>query len=157
MSHGDRIERMPEGFVGLAHSSSSPYAAMGDLHRNWYGVQFHPEVHHTPGGRDILRRFVLEICGCKPEWTPESIIETSVAQIKARAGKERVMIAVSGGVDSSVAAALVHHAIGDQLHAVFVDTGLLRKDEATAVQGAFFRNLGHPLVTLNIQEEVLPL
>ena len=154
MSHGDRIERMPEGFVGLAHSSSSPYAAMGDLHRNWYGVQFHPEVHHTPGGRDILRRFVLEICGCKPEWTPESIIETSVAQIKARAGKERVMIAVSGGVDSSVAAALVHHAIGDQLHAVFVDTGLLRKDEATAVQGAFFRNLGHPLVTLNIQEEV---
>jgi len=105
MSHGDRIERMPEGFVGLAHSSSSPYAAMGDLHRNWYGVQFHPEVHHTPGGRDILRRFVLEICGCKPEWTPESIIETSVAQIKARAGKERVMIAVSGGVDSSVAAA----------------------------------------------------
>jgi GMP synthase (glutamine-hydrolysing) len=154
MSHGDRIEHMPRGFVGLAHSSSSPYAAMGDLTRNWYGVQFHPEVHHTPGGRDILRRFVHEICGCKPEWTPASIIETSVAQIKARVGNEKVIVAVSGGVDSSVAAALMHRAIGDQLHAVFVDTGLLRKNEAKGVHEAFTGNLGHPLVTLNIQEEV---
>ncbi len=154
MSHGDRIEHMPRGFVGLAHSSSSPYAAMGDLTRNWYGVQFHPEVHHTPGGRDILRRFVHEICGCKPEWTPASIIETSVAQIKARVGNEKVIVAVSGGVDSSVAAALMHRAIGDQLHAVFVDTGLLRKNEAKGVHEAFTGNLGHPLATLNIQEEV---
>ncbi|MEN6572533.1 MAG: glutamine-hydrolyzing GMP synthase [Anaerolineaceae bacterium] len=154
MSHGDRIEHMPRGFVGLAHSSSSPYAAMGDLTRNWYGVQFHPEVHHTPGGRDILRRFVHEICGCKPEWTPASIIETSAAQIKARVGNEKVIVAVSGGVDSSVAAALMHRAIGDQLHAVFVDTGLLRKNEAKGVHEAFTCNLGHPLVTLNIQEEV---
>jgi GMP synthase (glutamine-hydrolysing) len=154
MSHGDRIERMPAGFASLAHSASSPYAAMGDLQRNWYGVQFHPEVHHTPGGREILRRFVLEICACSPAWTPASIIETSIAQIKGKVGNEKVIVAVSGGVDSSVAAALVSAAIGDQLHAVFVDTGLLRKNEAQSVQAAFARNLAHPLTTVNVQQEV---
>ena len=86
MSHGDRIEKMPPGFQGLAHSDSSPYAAMGDMHKNWYGVQFHPEVHHTPGGREILRRFVHEICGCKSDWTPRNIIESSVDQIRAKVG-----------------------------------------------------------------------
>jgi len=154
MSHGDRIEKMPPGFQVLAHSYSSPYAAMGDMRKNWYGVQFHPEVHHTPGGREILRRFVHEICGCKSDWTPRNIIESSVDQIRAKVGTEKVIVAASGGVDSSVAAALVHRAIGNQLTAVFVDTGLLRKNEVQEVQSAFTKNLGHPLVTVNAQDAV---
>ena len=125
MSHGDRITRMPEGFVALAKSDNSPYAAMGDFTRKYFGVQFHPEVHHTPNGKEVLKHFVVEICGANPDWTPASIIEESVSRIRAQVGSERVLAAVSGGVDSSVAAALVHKAIGDQLVAVFVDTGLL--------------------------------
>ncbi len=154
MSHGDRIEKMPPGFQGLAHSDSSPYAAMGDMRKNWYGVQFHPEVHHTPGGREILRRFVHEICGCNSDWTPRNIIESSVDLIRSRVGSEKVIVAASGGVDSSVAAALVHRAIGDQLTAVFVDTGLLRQNEAQEVQSAFTKNLNHSLVTVNAQDAV---
>jgi GMP synthase (glutamine-hydrolysing) len=125
MSHGDRITRLPEGFIPLAKSDNSPYAAMGDLTRNYYGVQFHPEVHHTPGGGEILRRFAVEICGVTPNWTPENIIQASVEKIRAQVGDARVLAAVSGGVDSSVATALVHKAIGDQLVAIYVDTGLM--------------------------------
>ncbi len=154
MSHGDRIESMPPGFQALARSASSPYAAMGNLSRKWFGVQFHPEVHHTPGGREILRRFVHEICGCASDWTPQGIIESSVQQIRSKAGSERVIVAASGGVDSSVAAALVHRAIGDRLVAVFVDTGLLRKNEAMQVETAFTRNLGHSLVVVNAGDEM---
>ena len=125
MSHGDRITRMPEGFVVLAKSGNSPFAAIGDFKRKYFGVQFHPEVHHTPNGSNLLKHFVIDICGVSPTWTPASIIEESVTRIRAQVGSERVLAAVSGGVDSSVAAALVHKAIGDQLVAVFVDTGLL--------------------------------
>ncbi len=137
MSHGDRITRLPQGFVALARSGNSPYAAMGDLQRKYFGVQFHPEVHHTPNGEKLLQHFVLDICEARPEWTPRSIIDEVGGTGPQQVGKERVLAAVSGGVDSSVAAALVHEAIGDQLVAVFVDTGLLRKNEGEQVAAAF--------------------
>ena len=149
MSHGDRITRMPEGFVALARSDNSPYAAMGDLRRRYFGVQFHPEVRHTPGGEQVLRRFVLDVCGASPDWTPESIIEQAVERVRRQVGGERVLAAVSGGVDSSVAAALVHRAVGDQLVAVFVDTGLLRQGEAEQAAAAFRDRLHAELVTVD--------
>lgn len=155
MSHGDRITRMPEGFVALAKSGSSPYAAMGDFDRKYFGVQFHPEVQHTPNGSELLKHFVVEICGAKPDWTPDSIIEESVTRIRAQVGRERVMAAVSGGVDSSVAAALVHKAIGDQLVAVFVDNGLLRKGEGEQVAATFREQMGAELVAVDAADEFL--
>jgi GMP synthase (glutamine-hydrolysing) len=153
MSHGDRITKLPEGFIPLAASSNSPFAAMGDLKRNYYGVQFHPEVHHTPNGEKLLKHFVLQVCGVRPDWTPVSIIEESVERIREQVGDQRVLAAVSGGVDSSVAAALVHRAIGDQMVAVFVDTGLLRKKEGEQVATAFRGNLGAELITVDASEE----
>jgi GMP synthase (glutamine-hydrolysing) len=153
MSHGDRITRMPKGFVALAKSDNSPYAAMGDFKRKYFGVQFHPEVHHTPNGSELLKHFVADICGAKPTWTPASIIEESVKRIRAQVGSERVLAAVSGGVDSSVAAALVHRAIGDQLVAVFVDTGLLRKGEGEQVVKVFREQMGAELVAVDAEEQ----
>jgi GMP synthase (glutamine-hydrolysing) len=153
MSHGDRIERPPTGFTVLARSANSPIAAMGDPKRRYYGLQFHPEVRHTPAGAEILSRFVHEICGCRGDWTPESIIQQAVDRIRQQVGPSRVLAAVSGGVDSSVATALVQKAVGDQLSAVFVDTGLMRKDERLWVEEAFRENLGANLVTLNAIEE----
>jgi len=153
MSHGDRITKLPEGFIALAGSGNSPFAAMGDMKRKYFGVQFHPEVHHTPNGETLLKHFVIEICGVKPNWTPASIIEDSVERIRGQVGSERVLAAVSGGVDSSVAAALVHKAVGDQLVAVFVDTGLLRKNEGEQVASAFRRYLGAELLTIEASDE----
>jgi len=153
MSHGDRITKLPEGFIALARSGNSPFAAMGDMQRKYFGVQFHPEVHHTPNGEKLLKHFVVEICGVKPDWTPASIIEESVSRIRKQVGRERVLAAVSGGVDSSVAAALVHKAIGDQLVAVFVDTGLLRKNEGGQVASAFRNHLHAELITVDASEE----
>jgi len=153
MSHGDRITRMPDGFVALAKSGNSPFAAMGDMKRKYFGVQFHPEVHHTPHGTELLQHFVIDICGAKPEWTPLSIIDDSVKRIQQQVGKERVLAAVSGGVDSSVAAALVHKAIGDQLICMFVDTGLLRHDEGGQVASAFRGGLGVELITVEASDE----
>ncbi|HEX9840965.1 MAG TPA: glutamine-hydrolyzing GMP synthase [Anaerolineales bacterium] len=155
MSHGDRITRMPEGFTVLARSGNSPFAAIGDMRRKYFGVQFHPEVHHTPNGEKLLKHFVLDICGVKPNWTPASIIEESVTRIRKQVGNERVLAAVSGGVDSSVAAALVHKAIGDQLVAVFVDTGLLRKNEGEQVASAFREHLGAELLTVDTADGFL--
>jgi GMP synthase (glutamine-hydrolysing) len=155
MSHGDRIEEPPAGFSVLASSPNSPVAATGDLSRGYYGLQFHPEVRHTPSGSEILRRFAVEICGARPEWTPESIISESVAHIQAQVGQERVLSAVSGGVDSSVATALVHRAVGDQLLAIFVDTGMLRQGESTQVVTAFQRNLGVELVAVDAAGDFL--
>lgn len=146
MSHGDRIEALPAGFTPLAKSDNSPVAAMGDLTRGYYGVQFHPEVHHTPEGAEILRRFVQDICQARAEWTPASIINQSVRRIREQVGEARVLAAVSGGVDSSVATALVHRAVGDQLVAVFVDTGLMRQGEGLRVVETFQGNLGVELV-----------
>ena len=155
MSHGDRIETVPPGFTVLAQTANSPIAAIGDLDRRYFGLQFHPEVRHTPGGVEILRRFVVDICGAKPEWTPGSIIETSIARIRAQVGGEKVISAISGGVDSSVATALAHRAIGDQLVAVFVDTGLLRQGESRQVVETFQRNLGVELVPVDSVDEFM--
>ncbi len=155
MSHGDRLESLPPGFVKLASSNNSPFAAMGDLQRHYYGVQFHPEVRHTPIGLEMIRRFAVEICGATPTWTADSIIEQSVTRIRAQVGQERVLVGVSGGVDSSVAAALVHHAIGDQLVAVFVDHGLLRQDERQQVEIAFKANLGVEMHTVDAIEDFM--
>jgi GMP synthase (glutamine-hydrolysing) len=152
MSHGDKITRMPDGFVALAKSGNSPLAAMGDMKRKYFGVQFHPEVHHTPNGEKLLQHFVVEICGVKPDWTPASMIEDSVEKIRRQVGTERVLAAVSGGVDSSVAAALVHKAVGDQLVAVFVDTGLLRKNEGEQVASAFRDHMHSELITVDASD-----
>ena len=153
MSHGDRITKLPDGFIALARSGNSPLAAMGDMKRKYFGVQFHPEVHHTPNGGKLLEHFAVDICGASRDWTPRSIINDSVERIQKQVGKERVLAAVSGGVDSSVASALVHKAIGDQLVAVFVDTGLLRKNEGEQVASAFRDNLHAELLTVDASDE----
>jgi GMP synthase (glutamine-hydrolysing) len=155
MSHGDRIAQPPAGFTILARSGNSPVAAMGDMQRQYYGLQFHPEVHHTPAGAEILRRFVVDICGADPEWTPVSIIHQGVERIRQQVGAQRVLSAVSGGVDSSVATALVHRAIGDQLTAVFVDTGMLRMGESTQVVQTFQLNLGVELIAVEAVNQFL--
>ncbi len=153
MSHGDRIMEMPKGFVALAKSGNSPIAAMGDFARKYFAVQFHPEVQHTLNGGQVLEHFAVEVCGCAPDWTPASIIEESVSRIRSQVGSERVLAAVSGGVDSSVAAALVHKAIGDQQVAVFVDTGLLRQGEPEQVVRTFREQMGAELVAVDAAEE----
>jgi GMP synthase (glutamine-hydrolysing) len=155
MSHGDRIEQPPDGFITLASSPNSPYAAIGDEKRRYFGVQFHPEVRHTQGGSDILRRFAIDICATHPEWTPASIISDTLNRIQLQVGAERVISAVSGGVDSSVATALVHRAVGDQLVAVFVDNGLLRQGEASQVVKAFQDTLGAELVAVDAVNEFM--
>jgi len=155
MSHGDRIESPPPGFTVLARSPNSPVAAIGDVERGYYGLQFHPEVHHTPGGAEILRRFVQDVCQARAEWTPGSIIAASVERIRQQVGGEMVLSAVSGGVDSSVATALVQRALGDQLVAVFVDTGLLRQGEAVQVGAALHDTLGVELVTVDAVDQFM--
>jgi GMP synthase (glutamine-hydrolysing) len=153
MSHGDRIEAPPPGFQALGRSGNSPVAVMGDLGRGYFGLQFHPEVHHTPGGKEILRRFAVEICQAQPDWTPESIIAQSVARVRHQVGSQTVLSAVSGGVDSSVATVMVQRAVGEQLAAVFVDTGLLRQGEAAQVQSTLHDQLQVELVTVQAEEQ----
>ena len=155
MSHGDRIEIPPPGFIPLAQTGNAPIAAMGNLAAGRFAVQFHPEVRHTPSGTEIIRRFVIEVCGAHPDWRPESIIEESVVRIRAQVGTDRVLSAVSGGVDSSVATALVHRAVGDQLVAVFVDTGLMRAGEAIQVVETFQKELGVQLRAVNAVEDYM--
>jgi len=152
MSHGDRIEKLPAGFVSIAHSSNSPFAGMANEEHRWYGVQFHSEVRHTEHGKKILTHFIREICGCRPDWTPESIIEKSIQSIRDQVGTQKIISAVSGGVDSSVATALVQRAVGDQLSTIFIDTGLLRKDEVVQVQTAFKKALGVELTTVEASQ-----
>jgi GMP synthase (glutamine-hydrolysing) len=151
MSHGDRIEALPPGFVALARTENSPLAAMGDDRRR-FGLQFHPEVVHTPRGKDILANFLYAICGCHGDWTPSNFIAESVQQIKEQVGDGKVVCALSGGVDSSVAASLVHWAIGDRLTCIFVDNGLLRKDERRRVEQAFRENVRLNLRTVDARE-----
>ncbi|HET9907303.1 MAG TPA: glutamine-hydrolyzing GMP synthase [Anaerolineales bacterium] len=155
MSHGDRITRMPEGFIALASSGNSPFAAIGDMNRKYFGVQFHPEVNHTQNGSQLLRHFILDVCAVRPNWTPASIVDEAITRIRQQVGLEPVLAAVSGGVDSTVAAALVHKAIGSQLIAVFVDTGLMRKDEGEQVAMAFRNNLNAELITVDASDEFL--
>jgi GMP synthase (glutamine-hydrolysing) len=153
MSHGDKVEQIPPGFVPLGQTQNAPFAAMGDLKRHYYGLQFHPEVAHTPKGTDILQRFAVQVCGVRPEWTPASVIELQVEAVRKQVGQEKVLTAVSGGVDSAVATALVHQAVGDQLTAVFVDTGLLRQDEAAQVVATFRRQVGMELIAVDARED----
>ncbi|NOY52545.1 MAG: glutamine-hydrolyzing GMP synthase [Deltaproteobacteria bacterium] len=137
MSHGDRIDSPPAGFVAIAESNNSPVAAMADDSRRFYALQFHPEVVHTPGGVEILKNFVYRICGCRPSWTMHSFVEQSIAEIRERVGGGRVLCALSGGVDSSVAAVLIHKAIGDRLTCIYVDNGLMRLGESEKVVKTF--------------------
>jgi GMP synthase (glutamine-hydrolysing) len=146
MSHGDAITRAPDGFRITASSAGAPVAALENRERAVFGVQFHPEVAHTEHGQEILKRFLFDVCGCLPTWTNTSIIEQAVDEIRAQVGVERVICGLSGGVDSAVAAALVHKAIGDQLTCVFVDTGMMRKDEAEQVEETFLRQFHVDLV-----------
>lgn len=155
MSHGDRIDKIPEGFMILAENPNCPFAAMGNIEKRIYGVQFHPEVRHTPRGQEILRRFVLEICGATASWTPESMIDMAVERIRVTVGNSRLLSAVSGGVDSSVATALAARAVGDRLNAVFVDHGLLRKHERTYVEKVFSSLMGDRFVCIDSSERFL--
>jgi GMP synthase (glutamine-hydrolysing) len=142
MSHGDRIEVPPQGFRVIAHSPNSPIAAIRDDQLRAYGVQFHPEVVHTPRGKEILQNFLYRICQCPADWTMESFVVKTVQSLKEEIGKEKVLCALSGGVDSSVVAVLLHRAVGKQLTSIFVDNGLLRKDEARRVKELFGQHLG---------------
>jgi len=149
MSHGDRVETLPAGFTPLATSDNGLLAGMSRAERGWFAVQFHPEVRHTERGPEILENFVYHICGCEPAWTAANIIEQSIQTIRAQVGESKVISAVSGGVDSSVATALVQKAVGKQLSTIFIDTGLLRAGEVQQVQTAFKEALGVELTTID--------
>jgi GMP synthase (glutamine-hydrolysing) len=155
MSHRDTVYEPPPGFTALASSSSSPVAAVEDTARSIYGIQFHPEVVHTPYGQEILTRFLTEICGCEQTWSAASIVDEQIRRIRAQVGDAQVICGLSGGVDSSVAALLVHRAIGDQLTCVFVDHGLMRKDEGEQVIGAFRDTFKVPLVAVDAEQRFL--
>jgi GMP synthase (glutamine-hydrolysing) len=155
MSHGDRIERIPPGFRVVAVSESAPFAAIADDARRFYGVQFHPEVAHTPRGAALLRNFVRNIAGCKGDWTMRAFRETEIEKIRAQVGKSRVVCGLSGGVDSAVAAVLIHEAIGAQLTCIFVDHGLLRLGEADEVVSLFRSHYNIPLVRVDAGETFL--
>jgi GMP synthase (glutamine-hydrolyzing), C-terminal domain or B subunit/GMP synthase (glutamine-hydrolyzing), N-terminal domain or A subunit len=142
MSHGDKVTQMPEGFVCIASTPSCPIAAMADPARHLYGVQFHPEVTHTLQGKRIFEHFLFDLCHCEPLWTPANIVEDAIARVRELVGGDKVLLGLSGGVDSSVVAALLHRAIGDQLTCVFVDNGLLRKNEGDQVMAMFAKNMG---------------
>ncbi len=155
MSHGDKVGLLPPGFHPLACTDGSPYAAAVDAAGLFYGVQFHPEVKHTAQGDLLLRNFVVSICGCAPDWTPANFVEEQVAAIRGQVGAGRVVLGLSGGVDSAVAAALIHRAIGDQLTCIFVNHGLLRQGEAAQVVETFRREQGMHLIAVNAIEEYM--
>lgn len=155
MSHGDRVTAIPEGFEVIATSEGAPFAAIADEARRFYGVQFHPEVMHTPNGAAILKNFTHHIAGLSGDWTMASYRDEKIAQIRDQVGSAKVICGLSGGVDSSVAAVLIHEAIGDQLTCVFVDTGLLRKDEASQVTTLFREHYNIPLVHVDASKEFL--
>ncbi|MEO7042910.1 MAG: glutamine-hydrolyzing GMP synthase [Gemmatimonadaceae bacterium] len=155
MSHGDHVESPPDGFVVTAQSGSNPVTAFRHESRPIFGVQFHPEVAHTPRGSELIENFLFKICGVHPTWTPGSFVDREVARIKELVGDARVICGLSGGVDSSVAAALVHRAIGDQLTCIFVDTGLLRLHEREQVERTFRAHMGVDLITVDASAEFL--
>ncbi|MGX2032241.1 glutamine-hydrolyzing GMP synthase [Methylocaldum gracile] len=155
MSHGDQVTALPAGFKLIASTESAPIAGMADDARGYYGLQFHPEVTHTRQGKRILERFLLDICGCEALWTPRNIIEDSLQNIRAKVGSDRVVLGLSGGVDSSVVAALLHKAIGDRLTCVFVDTGLLRLDEGDQVMTTFAQHMGVQVIRVDAEDRFL--
>ena len=155
MSHADRIDQPPPGFRALASSDNSRFAAIGDLSRQIYGVQFHPEVQHSPQGGAMLSNFLFRICGCADYWTPGAFIDDSIANIRRQVGQEKVLLALSGGVDSAVAGSLIHRAIGDQLTCIFVDHGMLRLGEAEQVARVFRDEQGMNLIAVSAVEDFL--
>ena len=155
MSHGDKLDRLPGGFEVLAHTSNSPYAAFRHRERPFFGVQFHPEVVHTPQGKAVLANFLFHVAKCQPTWTMRSFVESSVARIREQAGDGRLLCALSGGVDSSVAAVLAHRAVGERLTCVFVDNGLLRTGEAEQVVETFGTHLGLNLIAVDAADRFL--
>lgn len=155
MSHGDHVSVVPAGFEIVAETANAPVCAIQDLKRNLYGVQFHPEVNHTPRGEILIDTFVRTICGCTGQWTPGQIVRDAVERIKQQVGDEKVILGLSGGVDSSVAAALIHRAIGDQLTCVFVDNGLLRLNEGDQVMATFAENLGVKVIRVDAADRFL--
>ena len=154
-SHGDHVDEPPPGFETIAATRDLPVAAFRSVSRPLYGVQFHPEVAHTPRGGEIIANFLYRICGCRPDWTPGAFVEESVARIRDQVGGEHVVCGLSGGVDSSVAAALVHRAVGDRLTCIFVDTGLMRMNERESVERAFREHMGMRLVVVDAADEFL--
>ncbi|MCP4668655.1 MAG: glutamine-hydrolyzing GMP synthase [Deltaproteobacteria bacterium] len=155
MSHGDRIDGMPEGFEVLAGSKNSPIAAMADAGRRCFGVQFHPEVAHTPEGARIMRNFLFRICGCEPSWTMTSFVRRTIKDLREKVGQDRVICGLSGGVDSSVTAVLLHRAVGEKLSCILVDNGLLRKGEAREVMDLFEGHYGMDLHLVDASEHFL--
>ncbi|MEX0430277.1 glutamine-hydrolyzing GMP synthase [Spiribacter insolitus] len=155
MSHGDRVAQLPDGFKVIASTPSAPIAGIGDDARGLYGLQFHPEVTHTHQGQRILERFVHEVCGCSGDWTAGNIIDDLVARVRDGVGDENVLLGLSGGVDSSVVAALLHKAIGDQLTCVFVDNGLLRLGEGDEVMQTFARHMGIRVIRVDAEDRFL--
>lgn len=155
MSHGDRIEVLPPGFRSMAYTENSPLAVMGNEEGTMFGIQFHPEVVHTPQGAEILKNFVFGVCKAVGDWTPANFVSDSVARIREQVGDGKVICALSGGVDSTVAAALIHRAIGDRLTCIFVDNGLMRKGEADRVQNVFAAQLGVNLIFIDGTERFL--
>ena len=155
MSHGDKVTELPGGFEVLASTDSAPIAAIADDGRGYYGIQFHPEVTHTAQGQRILERFVHDICGCEEHWTPENIIRDSIARIRDQVGNDEVLLGLSGGVDSSVVAALLNRAIGDQLTCIFVDTGMLRYREPEQVMATFDRHMGVRVIKVDARKRFM--
>lgn len=155
MSHGDKVTRMPEGFVCIASTPSCPIAAMADPSRHLYGVQFHPEVTHTLQGKRIFEHFLFDLCHCEPLWTAANIVDDAIARVRELVGQDKVLLGLSGGVDSSVVAALLHRAIGDQLTCVFVDNGLLRKNEGDQVMAMFAKNMGVKVIRADAESRFL--
>jgi len=155
MSHGDKVVEIPANFVKVGETDTCPYAAMANEEKKYYGVQFHPEVTHTKGGLQMLENFVLGVCGCERLWTSESIIEDAVARIKEQVGDDEVILGLSGGVDSSVVAMLVHRAIGDKLTCVFVDNGLLRLNEGQQVMDMFGDKFGLNIIKVDAEDRFL--
>ncbi|WP_305909981.1 glutamine-hydrolyzing GMP synthase [Methylomarinum sp. Ch1-1] len=155
MSHGDRVVELPEGFMLIASSDGAPIAGIANEDKAFYGLQFHPEVTHTKQGGRILKRFVIEVCGCEALWTSSNIIEESVQAVREQVGSDQVVLGLSGGVDSSVVAALLHKAIGDQLTCVFVDTGLLRLHEGDQVMATFAEHMGVRVIRIDAEQRYL--
>ncbi len=155
MSHGDKVTELPAGFKVIGSSESCPVAAMADEERGFYAVQFHPEVTHTLKGKDMIARFVHEICGCRHDWNMPDYVNEAIARVRAQVGGDEVILGLSGGVDSSVVAALLHKAIGEQLTCVFVDNGLLRLNEGEQVMQTFARNLGVKVIHVDASEQFM--
>lgn len=155
MSHGDRVEALPEGFKVIASTDNAPIAGIADEERKFYGLQFHPEVTHTKQGQEILKRFLHDIVGCQSLWTTANIVDDAIARVKEQVGNDKVLLALSGGVDSSVVAALLHEAIGDQLICVFVDNGLLRLNEGDQVMETFAEHMGINVIRVDAEERFL--